>query len=189
MGTKAGNGLSLLYRQDFLEYPAPADTRVLVDTCVLVDASRSEEMKTFLEKMRGVGYEMRTIAPAWVEFLRVARTLAERKELRDFLMSLGIGCVDDNQKALFSSDGALFQMVLRRCKVNNPSYVDLLLLFVASLSNGVRLMTSNYRDVPLEFFDIDEMIVQYNEKGIQKTTYVYSFNHDNFNKMAIDIKV
>lgn len=174
--------MNILYDPALLQNMA--DSCLVIDTCVLIDASKNSELLKLLQELKKCGCELKTVSAAWVEFLRSARTSSERAGYRDFLLGLGLKCFRSaEQDQIFYPDGALFQLVLRQCKVKGPSYVDLLLLFMATQCANAKLVTSNHKDVPSEIFDVENIITT-NRSGEFRTTGIYSFNSDHYKDIA-----
>lgn len=167
----------------------PAGTQFILDTCVLIDAYKSPDVEAIIGKMDKSGYQLKTLPQVSVEFLRGARDPRERKKLREFLLLHNIKHLSDQQDKLFSQDGALFQIALRRCKVNNPSYVDLLLLFVSSLEDEIYLMTSNFKDMPIEFFDLESIFTSSRDGKEFTNIGIYKFNKSHFDDIISHIEI
>lgn len=163
-----------------------SSAHLLVDTCTLVDMSKSVEFRNLVFSYAEQGCTLATIPPVEVEFLGVASGTKEQDELRDFLKSCKLSFLSDIERKLSGTAFSNFLIALRRSKVKSPSYVDTILLFVPCFYQGtledVYIMTANHKDVPLEFFDRIGLIVC--DNGIEvHTEGVYQLNKDKFMKI------
>lgn len=180
--------MGLIHTPDLLK--GLSNTTLIVDTCTLVNASKTPEISELLGFLQNSGCALASVPPVRTEFLRVADTKSEYKDLEKFLNLLNITFIGGIEKQLSTPFAAAFMIALRRSNVKNPSYVDLLLLFTVALyhkaSEPTRLITSNHKDIPLNFFDRTDLIVYDNGKDLQ-IEGIYTFNAHKFNKVISNI--
>ena len=127
------------------------------------------------------------LAPSSVkdEYTCSANSMKSYEELSTFFDSLGIIPIEKIDGELSASEGVKFNIALRRSKVRDPSYVDRSLLFIPCIykdsSEKIFVMTSNYKDVPREFYDLVGFI-SYDQEGFHNIGF-YQFNYDNYQKI------
>ena len=162
-----------------------SDAILVVDTCVLIDASKNREVSLLLSGLEKAGCVFETPPAVLNEFTCNAKDRTEYKEMRQFFESLNIGLIHRIEDHFLDDAGPTFDMVIRRCKVNRPSYVDRLVLFVPYWYKAQKMLviTSNHKDVPHEFYDLVGHI-SYESKNEFRNIGVYSFNREKFDKIA-----
>ncbi len=165
---------------------------IVVDTSFIIDLSKVPELRMLYEELQKRGCKFVCLPPVATEFMCVAKSIDERAGMRLFLKSLEIEWLQNVEEEYMSSRGALFQMMLNRCQVNNPSYVDKLLMFaVYVLSAGaktpVRLISSNHKDIACEIFFREELIVVDNNAAINNIG-VYAVDYGQLIKKLESVK-
>ena len=174
--------------------PKPFDNlknvNILLDTCVIIDASENDDVDTKLRLMLEDGCTFFSLPSVREEFVCASRSMQEYGNSLAYFRSLDILLLDSTEKRLVSDDNAIFNMVLRHCKNIHPSYVDRMLLMTPHLyrnsSEDILLMTSNHKDVPLEIFDRIGFI-SYDDKEFHNIG-IYKFNADSFDRMVATVK-
>lgn len=163
---------------------------ILLDTCVIIDASKNDDVDTKLRLMLEDGCTFFSLPSVREEFVYVSRNMQEYGNSLAYFRSLDILTLDSTEKRLVSDDNAIFNMVLCHCKNIHPSYVDRMLLMTPHLyrdsSEDILLMTSNHKDVPLEIFDRIGFI-SYDDKEFHNIG-IYKFNADSFDRMVATVK-
>lgn len=174
--------MSLIYTPDLLK--KLEDANVLLDTCVMIDASNSDDVDTCLRSLLENGCTFLTLPAIREEFTCSAKSRKDYENLSKYIGSFDIVFLNNTEKRLISDDNALFNIALGRCKNIHPSYVDRMLLSTPYLyrnsSEKIYLMTSNHKDVPLELFDRIGFITYDDE--IFHNIGIYAFNENNFVK-------
>lgn len=167
-----------------------ANVNILLDTCVVIDASKNDDVDDKLRAMLKDGCTFFSLPSVREEFVFASRNMEEYNNSLNYFKSLEILPLDRTEKKLVSDDNAIFNMVLRHCRDIHPSYVDRMLLMTPYLyresSENILLMTSNHKDVPLEIFDRIGFI-SYDDKEFHNIG-VYRFNADSFDQMVKNVK-
>lgn len=164
---------------------------LILDTCVLVLASKIQELKEFLHEMRLKNCVLIATSSVHVELLRGARNLQQSSDLEMLFGSLGIVTIENVDAALVTLEGRRFMLMVNKSTAKNPVYVDMQLLQLATClrvpGRTVKLMTANFKDVPNELFNCEELISTQNSDGLQ-TVGIYSVKQKYFAKRFTEIK-
>ncbi len=164
-----------------------ANKDVVVDTCAIIEASKNDAFLDLLYELKRQNCTLLSVFPVQNEFLAVASNQQEYNELKKFLEDLDITFLPRNIEHKFEDKGKSFSIALRRSKVRKPSYVDRLLLSIPYLykhvADSIYVMTSNHRDVPLEFFNLTDYVV-WNKKDGFSEIGLYQFDQTKFNEIV-----
>lgn len=174
--------MSLAYTHNVLE--KYSKSYLLLDTCTIIDASNCDEIDFLLRKIAESGCTFLSLPAVKEEFTCSAKNKTEFKNLLDYIDSLNILFLNNTEKRITNNDNIDFSIVLGRCKNIHPSYVDRMLLSIPHLyqksSENIHLMTSNYKDVPLELYNLEDFIT-YSDK-IFHNIGIYSFNANSYER-------
>ncbi len=177
------------YTPDLTEQLRPCAT--ILDTCVLVLASKIEELQNLLQEIRSRNGILLTTSSVHVELLRGARSLQESKDLDMLFKSLEITTIENADAPLRTSDGHKFMIMINKSTAKNPIYVDIQLLQLAAClrmpKHKVKLMTANFKDVPAELYQCEHLISTSSDNGLQ-TIGIYSIKQKYFEKRFSEIK-
>ncbi len=164
-----------------------ADSFLVIDTCVLIDAIKTDDFRELIEKAKDKDCELFSIRAVKHEFLRGSHTIKEYSDYQDFLNKMEISFISDIEHKLDTEAGKTFALVFNQYYRNKhlnkqPSYVDMLLLFTtyyyARTVSNVRLLTANHHDVP-GFFKRTSIVVFETNNEI-RTEALYEFDSDRF---------
>ena len=162
------------------------DAYVIIDTCTIIDASKSEEALSFLNILQEWGCILLSTLSVKNEFTRSARSKEEYRKLSEFIESFGILFINQLEEKMLSPDGIRFNIGLNRCRNIHPGYVDSMLLaipyFYPHSPEKIYIVTSNFHDVPAEFFDVAGFAT-YHATDFHNIG-IYEFNLDNFNELT-----
>ena len=176
---------SIVYTPNFLDIVS--NTSVVIDTCVIIDALKITCLDTFLRELLKHGCTFLSAPPVKNEFLTAANTDQKYNELNEYLKSLQLVFLPLDIEHRLNNEGKIFNIALRKSKVNNPSFVDRLILSIPFLyrtsPEKIYIMTSNHKDVPKDFYDrVGFISIDNNEKFIE--IGLYEFNEKKFNKIV-----
>ena len=181
--------MSLAYTPRLLEQLRGAD--LLIDTCTIIDASKCKEIEDFLCKIAESDCIFLSTPSIKEEFTCSANSIEEYEELSRYIKTLQIVFLNDIPKRQSTLDTAVFDIALSRCKNIHPSFVDRALLSVPYLyrnsSEKIYIITSNYKDVPSNFFDRIGFITC--DAGHFNNIGIYSFSYPKFKKIISDIDI
>ena len=134
------------------------DSDFVIDTCVLIDASKYEEVDAILRKIQQENCTFLSVPAMRDEFVCQADNLEEYEWMQKIIESFNIGFFDINRaSSTMTSNYKDFNILLSHCKGIKPSYVDRQLLAIpylySNLHNKIYLATSNHKDVPKNLFN------------------------------------
>ena len=159
---------------------------ILVDTCILIDASNDQEFAEYLSTLRKADCTFLSLPSVRNEFTCIAKNMKDYDKLSAFFEAQQIILLPKCEEKLLTEEGVKFGIMLQRSGANRPSYVDRSLLFVPYIYKDtpeqVYLMTSNHKDIPKDFYDLEGFITY--KKSEFHTVGIYKFNSKKFYKMA-----
>lgn len=135
---------------------------LLLDTTVLINASKSDEFLGLLSELYVSGCSLITIPSVIYEFSRNANTITGFNERQEFVKALNITVLKRTEDT-FDKD-QVFKIAYAKAFSargdKGPSYTDALLCSVAYKfrSHAMLVMTANHRDMPISIFDRVELI-------------------------------
>lgn len=143
---------------------------LILDTNVFLHAVENPEFYALLLELKRGGCAFMTITSVVFEFSRGAKTVEEYNWYVDYINNLGV-IVYKTVEDRIAADKAFSVLLQTECKKtgNKPSYTDFLLLLLLhkySHSN-IYLMTSNYKDIPMNVFDREDILALEYDGGIQ----------------------
>lgn len=165
---------------------------ILLDTCVLVDASKSEGFLHFLIDGLSEKAAFATIQSVQYEFMRGAKDLRQWSKHEEFISNLNIEMLPNAENMTRREKAKTFLAIYNKCllgdKAKNekgPSYTDSLICLASYMYNNsnIWLMTANYKDVPLRIFDRKYVISIDMDKEV-RTESLYKFNEEKFEREA-----
>jgi predicted nucleic acid-binding protein len=159
---------------------------ILLDTTVLINASKSDEFLALLSELSSAGCGLVTIAPVVYEFTRNANSITGYNERQEFIKTLNIAVLPrveemvEKEPVFRIAYAAAFSAKGDR----GPSYTDALLCSVAYKyrANGMLIMTANHKDIPLSMFDRTELI-SIDISGDLRTEAIYRLSATKLNKI------
>jgi hypothetical protein len=150
--------------------PRLRSRHLIVDTNVFLHAVENADFYELLLKLKRSGCAMMTIPSVVFEFARGAKTVEEYNWYVDYINNLGV-MVYKTVEDRIAADKAFSVLLQTECKKagNKPSYTDFLLLMLLHKfsHSDIYLMTSNYKDIPMNIFDREDLLVLEYDGGIQ----------------------
>lgn len=149
------------------------DGFLILDSTALIDATRNGDFLELLNSYSSNGCSLVTIPPVIYEFNRGARDIRQKEKFDRIVSDLGIEVMRGIDEQALDSKYADFILRLQN-SAPKASYTDsLLCFFLYSYRHAnVRLLTQNYRDIPLDFFE-REYIITYEQKTEIRTHAIY----------------
>lgn len=143
-----------------------SNSNLLIDTTTLINASNSDDFLELLKKLVVDGCQLITIPSVIYEFTRCAQDIATLDKQYQFIDELSIIVLGQVEKQVSDEKTRVFMFIYNRLfkdKTNKaPSYTDSLLCAMTykyrNSGTGIKLLTSNHKDIPLGLFDRDEVI-------------------------------
>ena len=173
------------------------DAVLFLDTTALVSASKYEDFLEFLLQLSNSGCQLFTLPSAKYEFTRMAKSDTALRRYEDLLEELSVTIYPHLENRIDTPEVKQYLMLYNNC-VNKacsqrkaPSFTDSLFCIILYLYRNshtkVKLMTANYTDIPVQFFDREEMITIAAGSGVQVES-IYSFNGVNFDRIYHSFK-
>ena len=164
-----------------------SSANLLLDTCVVIEASKYIEIDEYLNRLSADGCSFLTIPSVKEEFISNTKNDKEFEELSKYFDSLQITFLPNTEKRLMDKKEGDFYIALNRCNRRiNPSHVDRMLLAIPYLyrrsSEDIYLMTLNHKDVPRELYERIGFISY--DVGEFRNIGVYRFKVDKFEHMV-----
>ena len=157
------------------------DRAFILDTNIFIETAKMPELQELLIKIKEAGCLLLSTSSVRSEFLRGVKDLTTRQNLEKLFVVLGVQFVQGVDKMSFSDMGARFQLLIHKT-APKASIADEELLFLATMSIGKRkisLATINYKDVPHEFYDCNDVITIQDDNGI-RTIGIYTVDEQAF---------
>lgn len=148
------------------------DCHLILDTNVLIHAVNNDAFYKLLVELKNKGCDLLTIHSVVFEFARGAKSIDELNWYIDYVNNLGIGTYSDAAKEVVN-DKAFLVLLQKACREGKKGtgYTDFLLMMLlhkfSHLKDKCFLMTSNYKDIPINIFDREDLIALEYEDGIQ----------------------
>lgn len=161
---------------------------LILDTTVLIHASKSDEFLTLLTELVSAGCTLTTLPSVVYEFTRGSRTVEGYDRQAQFIDGLSITTFNrveetiDPQMRIFLI--AYNKVCAQRSKEKTPSYTDSLLCACAYKyrANNLLIMTANHKDIPAAIFDRKELIT-IDMNGELHNEAIYSFSEEKFGRV------
>lgn len=159
---------------------------VLLDTTVLINASKSDEFLALLSDLSSSGCGLVTIPSVVYEFTRNANSITGYNERQEFIKTLNITVLPRVEEMVEKEP--VFRIAYAKAFSakgdRGPSYTDALLCSVAYKyrANGMLVMTANHKDIPLSMFDRVELIT-IDISGDLRTEAIYKLSPTKLNKI------
>lgn len=150
------------------------DCGLLLDTSVLIDASKSNDFFDLLMKFSKNGSKLIITPSVKYEFTRTAKEKSELKKELELLSALGVAIFDISEYET-SEDAQEFLFEYSK-SAGKASYTDSQLCLCMKIFQGIsplKLISSNYRDIPLSLF-VRESIIAFEEQNEVRTEAIYS---------------
>ena len=162
---------------------------LFLDTTALIAASTYPEFATFLTSFVTHNCQLFILPSVKFEFTRMAKSDARLREYNKLITQLGITVYPRLESKLTDPEIDRYLMIYNDC-VNKsrslrkaPSFTDSLLCVIMYLYRDsptkVKLMTANYTDIPIQFFDRKDLITIDAITEIH-TEGIYSFNKKHY---------
>lgn len=164
--------MSILYNTDLLE--ELKDKNLLLDTSALIDAVYNREFRKMLTDISQKGCSLLILPSVRYEFTRTAKQKSELEKEINLLKALKIQEIDIHNLAK-TSEAQEFLFNFNNC-ANRASYTDsqlCLCSFLFKNSSPIKILTSNFRDIPLKLFKRDNLIV-FDDSNKISTEAIYS---------------
>lgn len=155
-----------------------ANRCILLDTSALIEASNSEDFVEFLFKMFDNGVQFATIQDAVDEFTRTALSVEQYEKYKKMLADLDIVVLSERSVNFGAEDLDRFFFVFNQTARDGrklPSCTDYNLCRRVFLTQGLRLMSGNHRDIPLMIFDREDLITIEHGRELHVEA-LYAFN-------------
>lgn len=159
---------------------------LLLDTTVLINASKSDDFLALMSDLSSVGCGLVTIPSVVYEFTRNANTISGYNERQEFIKTLNITVLPRVEEMV--EKDPVFRIAYARAFSakgdRGPSYTDALLCSVAYKyrANGILVMTANHKDIPLSMFDRVELIT-IDIGGDLRTEAIYKLSPTKLNRI------
>ena len=159
---------------------------LLLDTTVLINASKSDEFLALLSELSSSGCSLVTIPSVVYEFTRNANTIAGYNERQDFIKGLNITVLNRIEEIIEKDQ--VFRIAYAKAFSakgdRGPSYTDALLCSVAYKyrNNDMLIMTANHKDIPPSMFDRIELVT-IDIGGDLRTEAIYRLSATKLNKI------
>lgn len=136
-----------------------SDATLVVDSTALIDASKCPAFMDFMAGLVDTGCTLVTVPSALYEFKRGARNLEQLNAFNEIINDLEIQTIQHIEERAQEKDGQIFTSIynveaVANRKEKGPSYTDSLLCLVMYLYRhvNIKLLTTNYRDIPESLF-------------------------------------
>lgn len=159
---------------------------LLLDTTVLINASKSDEFLALISDLSIAGCGLITIPSVVYEFTRNANSIAGYNERQEFIKGLNVTVLNRVEEIIEKDQ--VFRIAYAKAfstkHDKGPSYTDALLCSVAYKyrGNDVLMMTANHKDIPASMFDRIELIT-IDVNGELRTEAIYRLSPTKLNKM------
>ena len=170
-----------------------ADSYLFLDTTSLISAFKYPDFAHFLIRLNQENCRLFTLPSAAYEFTRMAKNNKILAKYEALIDKLSITIYTNLEAEINTPAIKHYLMLYNDCVNKNrsqrhaPSFTDSLFCIVLYLyrhsSTKVRLMTANYTDVPIQFFDKTEIITIDAGAGAQVEN-IYSFNNKNYTRLC-----
>ena len=168
------------------------DVFLFLDTTSLISASKYVDFANLLVELSDNGCQLFTLPSAVYEFTRMARNETILDKYEKLVDKLGITIYPRLETKMDTPAIKRYLMLYNDC-VNKggsqrkaPSFTDslfcVLLYLYRNSNNKVKFMTANYTDIPMQFFDREEMITIDAGVGIQ-VECIYAFNETKYERI------
>ena len=165
-----------------------SDATLLIDSTALIDATNQSIFMDFLIGISESGCTMITVPSVLYEFKRGAKDLERANYFDEVIQGLGIVPISKIENLALDPKNQVFtvmynSMALGSRTERGPSYTDSLLCLAMYVyrHSKILLLTSNYKDVPLDLFSREDLIVYDTGKDV-RTAAIYSLSEDKLSR-------
>ena len=138
---------------------------LLLDSTVFIDAFKCAHFMDFLVEASKSGCALATIPSVLYEFKRGAKDIVQINNYNKFIIELGIESIPGMEEKAQWSGSQIFTAIYNYEAINGrkekgPSYTDSLLCLTLYIYKHVdiRLLTTNYKDMPLSLFNREDIL-------------------------------
>lgn len=158
-------------------------TTLLVDTTAFIDASSKNIFMEFMMSLADSNCSLATIPSVLYEFKRGAKDLEQAKKYNQVISDLKLLSFPQIESLAQEEDNQYFTMLYNTETANGrkekgPSYTDALLcltMYIYHQQTDIKLLTSNYKDIPLSLFDREDLIIYDTGRDV-RTAAIYSLS-------------
>jgi len=161
---------------------------IILDTSVFIDASGSQEFRSFIKELKDAGCSLWTIPSVQFEFARYSNTIEQYNKLITFIKELGV-VVFNRVEEMVLDRSAPFTVALNKAQHQNKnnkrmSYTDSILCTLSFHHRGSDpyLLTSNHNDIPPALFDRVDVIT-FDVSGNIRTEGLYQLSAEKLSKV------
>jgi len=158
-----------------------SNSRLLLDTTTLINASKSGDLLKLLAEISNSGCMLVTIPSVVYEFTRGVESIEQYNNQMIFIEKLGVTVISRAEEKITPDMRVfmiLYNSLVAKRREKGPSYTDSLLCAMAykyRKSGGLMIITANHKDIPLALFDREEMItVEINNEFRTESIYKLS---------------
>lgn len=161
-----------------------SDAILMIDSTALIDASKSDVFLDFMVQLANSECTLATIPSVLYEVKRGVHNLVQLASLNNMLKGLEMEIIPQLEKKAQEDTNQIFTMLYNKeafggRKEKGPSYTDALLCLTLYLfrHTNIKLLTTNYKDIPLGLFDREELMV-YDTGNEVRTAAIYSLSEE-----------
>ena len=161
---------------------------LLLDSTAFIDAFKCADFMDFLVEVSEGGCALATILSVLYEFKRGAKDIAQINNYNKFIKELGMEIIPGMEDKAQRSEYQIFMAIysyeaMNGRKEKGPSYTDSLLCLALYVYQHVdiRLLTTNYKDMPLSLFDREDILAFDTGRDV-RTAAIYRLSEEKLTK-------